>query len=562
MKAILLLTALLLAGLCANAQQFWIENWTGTNCAQGCLTYSGPNGAWSVVQSGYNGPDSNAWYFSEMETGEGRGACGAGSSPPATAHVSFTANSPFIYPLCSCTPDQGAQIDDYSGAPSTQTNLRLESPVINCTGKSNIKLSFNYIMGNSGADDYATVWYFDGSSWALLASPPPTGTCINTQGLWTYYSVALPLSANGNPNVKIGFNWHNDTMAFDDNYLVNNAASLVSFAVDSIALSVTCPVMHDSIIINHEVSCFNGNNGNVTATATNGTAPYTFSWSPAGGTNSNATGLTAGSYTVTVKDANGCHGTASVTITQPPALNVSTDSIVNVNCNGAATGSATASVSGGTPGYTYNWSNGETTNTATGLSAGSYTFTVTDANGCVASAVANITQPNALIVSISTDRLPSSPSFNNGELNAVVVGGTPGYNYLWTPGGQTTDTAKGLTAGTYKVCVTDAWGCEICDSLTLANSTAGVQNIIAGGQTMVIYPNPAGKTISLMFGEAIGSDARICITDIAGREVEEQVNPSFAGNIIKLDISKLDQGIYFVRACTAQWQSVAKFIKQ
>ncbi len=485
MKKTFILISLLCSTLLAGAQQFWIENWTASNCAQGCLTYTGPNGTWSVVTSGYNGPDSNAWYFSEKETGEGRGVCGAGGSAPASAHVGFTANSPFIYPLCSCTPDQGATIDDYSGSPSTQTNLRLESPVINCTGKSHIRLSFNYIMGNAPGDDYATVWYFNGASWSLLASPPPTNTCPSTQGLWTYDSVTLPPSADNNANVRIGFNWHNDTMAYADNYLISNSAPLVSFAVDSIVLTNVCPVFHDSITI-HNVSCFDGNNGSVTVSVTNGTPGYTYAWSPNGATGSTVSGLTAGTYTVTIVDGAGCTGTAAVTITQPATMLTVSDHIV---------------------------------------------------------------------------QQPTHPSYNNGSISASVSGGVPPYTYLWTPGGQTKDTAKGLTAGVYKVCVTDAAGCEVCDSIDLTNSTASVQNIAAGGG-MEIYPNPANQSISIVFGEQLAADARISITDMTGRLVGAWAPGASVNSTFTIDISGLANGVYFIRVLSGQSQFYQKFIKQ
>jgi len=223
------------------AQQFWIENWTGTTCAEGCRTYSGPNGTWNVVSTGRNGADTNVWYFSEMETGMGRGQCGTAGTAPATAHMGITTRAPFAWPiyqiLNSATfPDQGAVIDDDHNDP-TRTNLGIQSPVINCTGKSTITLSFNYIEGKSAGNDYATVWYYNGSTWSLLATPSENDSCSsNGQGLWTYYSVALPASANNNANVKLGFYWTNDTLEVDDSAFDNYGTAVVSFAVDSIVL--------------------------------------------------------------------------------------------------------------------------------------------------------------------------------------------------------------------------------------------------------------------------------------------------------------------------------------
>ena len=131
------------------------------------------------------------------------------------------------------------------------------------------------------------------------------------------------------------------------------------------------------------VSCNGGTNGSATVAVTDGTPGYTYSWAPSGGNAATATGLSAGTYTVTVTDANTCSTTQSFTITQPTALVASAASQTNVSCNGGTNGSATVAVTGGTPGYTYSWApSGGNAATAAGLSAGTYTVTVTDANTC------------------------------------------------------------------------------------------------------------------------------------------------------------------------------------
>src|SRR5690606_22643499 len=115
-----------------------------------------------------------------------------------------------------------------------QTNRRAQSPVINCTGRSNITLSFNYIEFGEGTNDNATLWYYDGSTWAQIADMPKTNCCGGAcngfrQGQWTNYTIMLPASANNNANVQIGFKWQNN----DD-----GVGTDPSFAVDDIALSV------------------------------------------------------------------------------------------------------------------------------------------------------------------------------------------------------------------------------------------------------------------------------------------------------------------------------------
>ncbi len=137
------------------------------------------------------------------------------------------------------------------------------------------------------------------------------------------------------------------------------------------------------------VDCFGGNTGSATATATSGTAPYTYLWSN-GQTSATAANLAAGSYTVTVTDASNCTQTATVTITEPSAALAAVTTVTDESNTGALDGSATATPSGGTAPYTYLWSNGQTGQTATGLAGGTYTCTVTDANGCTTVVTATV----------------------------------------------------------------------------------------------------------------------------------------------------------------------------
>jgi gliding motility-associated-like protein len=220
------------------------------------------------------------------------------------------------------------------------------------------------------------------------------------------------------------------------------------------------------------VSCFNGSNGTATANVTGGTSAYTYNWSPSGGTAVTASGLAAGTYTVTVTDANGCTALNSVTITQPTPLTVST-TVSNETCDYLNNGAATANPSGGTPGYTYLWlPGGSTSASVSALSSGTYTLTVTDANGCVALATAVITEPAPLAITFSSAVNVSCFGGSNGSVSATPSGGTPNYSYLWTPGGSTTNSISGLTAGTYTLMITDNNGCQEQNTITITQPTA------------------------------------------------------------------------------------------
>ena len=233
----------------------------------------------------------------------------------------------------------------------------------------------------------------------------------------------------------------------------------------TVSVTVAASINLSVSITGVNASC-GANNGTATATVNGGTAPFTYLWSN-GATTASISGLGAGTYSVTVTDKNGCTGTASVVITASSNITISI-SKTNVLCNGGNTGSATATVSGGTPPITYLWSNGATTATISNLIAGIYSVTATDKNGCTASASTIVAQPARLNLVISSTA--TSCGGSNGTVSVVASGGTPPYTYLWS-NGATTSSVSNLAAGTYTVVVKDANGCTATATVTVAAST-------------------------------------------------------------------------------------------
>lgn len=212
------------------------------------------------------------------------------------------------------------------------------------------------------------------------------------------------------------------------------------------------------------VNCFGEATGAATVAASGGESPYSYTWNtnPAT-TGATISGVVAGSYTVTVVDGNGCTQTLTVEITQPTnALSANISNVQHVLCFGESTGSATVNTSGGTPGYSYLWNDpsNQTTATATGLAAGTYSVTVTDDNGCTGTVSVTITQPaSALDASITAQTNVACFGNATGAATVIGSGGSGSYSYSWSPGGYTTSTANNLLAGTYSVTVTDNNGC-------------------------------------------------------------------------------------------------------
>ncbi len=234
MKKLYTLIAALVPVALFSQTVFWSEDF-GTGCDQGQLatSYTGTNGAWTMVETGVNTTTANTWFVSATSNGNPVGQCTSPCGNNRTLHISTSiATTLPAHPI-----DDGAiYLVGMAGfcdfLPCGTTNKRVESPTINCTGRSNITLSFKYIEGG-GSQDNATLVYFDGTAWQStpLADMNKTPTCgSDGGGIWTQFSIALPASANNNPNVKIGFNWSNaeSTDAVDP-----------SVAIDDITLSVT-----------------------------------------------------------------------------------------------------------------------------------------------------------------------------------------------------------------------------------------------------------------------------------------------------------------------------------
>jgi len=183
---------------------------------------------------------------------------------------------------------------------------------------------------------------------------------------------------------------------------------------------------------------------------------------------------TAGTYAVTVTDANGCIGSDTV--------NVLSDNPITINITATQTGcsinngTATANVSGGTPGYTYNWSNSQLTQTATGLGAETYIVTVTDAVNCTQTQTVTVTSNNT--VTLTTSSTQTGCTTNNGTSTVLATGGITPYTYLWD-NGQTTQTATGLDAGAYSVTVTDANGCTQTQTENVTQTPAPIAAVYA-----------------------------------------------------------------------------------
>jgi len=290
----------------------------------------------------------------------------------------------------------------------------------------------------------------------------------------------------------------------------------------SISRAISQPVIISASFTFTNVSCNAGSNGTLDVTASGGTSPYNYSWGSEV-TGADRTGLTAGTYTVTITDSASCTASASKSISQPLAISV-TPTSTNVSCYGGGNGSINLSVSGGTPGYTYNWGSSITSQNRNTLIAGTYHVTVTDSAGCTDTLSRLISQPSSPLA-IVTGKTNATCGLANGQASVTISGGTPGYSYLWN-GNQTTSSISGLSAGNYKVTVTDTHSC--IDSVTITISTSPT------------FTTSVGFTNAACYGTSTGS---IDVTVTGGTQ---PIRYMWNNNDTSSSINQLAQGTYHV----------------
>ncbi len=232
-----------------------------------------------------------------------------------------------------------------------------------------------------------------------------------------------------------------------------------------------------------DVTCNGGTDGEATVTPSGGGTPYTYNWSN-GETTQTITGLVAGTYMVTASEVNGCEEMATVTISEPTAIVVSTTSLTDVSCNGENNGEVTVEGSGGTPGYTFLWSNGGMGDTLSNLTAGEYIVTATDQNNCTETLTVTISEPTVLEASVTQ----TTNALCNGESNGTAIvaasGGMPSYTFEW-PDGSIDPSRNDLAAGTYSVTATDANNCTATVELTIGEPVAITVAVTATDLTAV-----------------------------------------------------------------------------
>jgi gliding motility-associated-like protein len=273
------------------------------------------------------------------------------------------------------------------------------------------------------------------------------------------------------------FAWSGGTQNAAGNTITGLVAGLYSVTVtDALGctytddVTITAPPAIDINITFTQVSCVGGNDGTATATVTGGAGGFIYSWDNGQQTGQTAAQLNVGQHFLLVTDQTGCLARDTVIVTSvSPLVPINIESNP-VSCFGGNDGSATVDVSGGTPPYTYSWNTTpvQDSSTAVGLTQGVYELFVIDANGCALTPIIiTVNEPTPLTIDTIIGIDPLCYNGNDGSVLVVPVGGTPSYSYQWTGSNAITNAANNLTAGTYRVTVTDANGCTTTSSTFL-----------------------------------------------------------------------------------------------
>lgn len=411
---------------------------------------------------------------------------------------------------------------------ATPLNLTMTSTPVGCFGGNNGTATANVSGGTPG---YYYSWAPYGGS-SATASNLMTGTftvtitdaigCSQSSPVTVTQPLALNATVTVNNNVSCyngnngsatvvpsggtpiySYSWNpiGGTGQSATNLVAGNYVITVTDqngCMQNVTTTITQPTqLMGSMASTTNVSCNGGNNGSATVSASGGTTGYSYSWAPSGGSNATATNLTAGSYTVTVTDAQGCVIPVTALITEPPLLTSTISSSTNVSCYGGNNGTATVTLSGGTGPYTYVWNTSPVQSgiTANNLPEGSYFVTVTDSKGCITtSGAVTITQPPPLTATASPSALISCNS--TIAISSSGSGGTGTYSYQWSNGATTSSITVGT--GTYVIVITDGNGCTANDSVSvMASNSTLVVNIptpanICFGSTTTITANASG----------------------------------------------------------------------
>jgi len=505
--------------------------------------HGGSTGSASVTATGGTSPYSYSW-----NTGDTASVISNLVAGPYFVTVTDSQNSTST---CIFIVLQPSALTSSSSAGTIACNGSSTSITVTASGGTAPYLGTGIFTNTAGSYFFIVTDNNGCSSTTLITITEPSAITANCGGT----AVTTNGGSNGTASVSAGGGSPGYTYLWTTGATTSSISGLIAgnycvTIADILSCSTSCcfsVIQPNSLIVScsgQAVRCNGENNGSTSVTASTGVAPYTYSWSN-GATASHNINLTAGTYCVTVTDANSATGTCCFTVTEPTSLSAPSSSGA-IACNGGST-IVNITVVGGTPPYI-----------GTGnfiRTAGSYSFSVTDGHGCTTSTSVTITQPTVLTVTVSSIPASSCSSFN-GSVSATATGGTTPYTYNWS-NGVNTSSQTGLSQGNYNVTITDHNGC----SITSTDSVACIVEVsdLEGNEKITIFPNPASDLLTVTFSDD-AANSQIIIYTLLGEKVGSYFNAK-SQHSVDINIADKPNGIYIITVTNSNSMIRRKFVK-
>jgi gliding motility-associated-like protein len=460
------------------------------------VTATGGNGGYNYVWSNSQTTDtiknlSNGTYSVTVRDAANcsvTASTGVRRTPAITLSTSST--------ISSCGQGSGSATVNASGGAGGFTYLWSNNQTTSTANNLTSGVYTVTVTDINNCQDSATVTVAQAGGPTISSSSKTDVTCYNKSN-----GSATVSTTGGSGNIN--YNWSNLQIGNTASNLApgtytvtatdgNNCTTTASFTITQ-PDSISIPAFTiDS------TSCFNGSDGNISIVASGGSGSFSYLWSN-GQTSSVANNLAAGSYNVTITDANSCTLVRTFSVKQPLPIQVTllADSAL---CNGSNTGKITAASSGGKPNYAYSWSNGQTSNPLINLAAGSYTLTLSDSKNCTATAATTVSEPTLLTIVNPVVTNVKCKGGNDGSITVNASGGLPPYNFGWS-NNQLGNTAAQLSTGNYSVVVADK------------NNCTALQTIFVDEPSSAVAISSVVTDSVLCFG---GSDGAATVTAIGG----------------------------------------------
>ncbi|GAB4246899.1 MAG: hypothetical protein Kow0027_08270 [Saprospiraceae bacterium] len=463
-------------------------------------------------------------------------SCAGGSDGSVSVAVVSGINGPFIMQWNDPANSTGSVVNDLPAG----SYFVIVSDTMGCAATGSVEVTEPSPIELSFASQPASCFNSSDGSLEVTA----TGGTTASPGVYQY-----AWDAPGNPAVSVLDDVTPGTYSVtvtDD----NGCTAVGTGTIDSPA----------AIVISFDIepiSCSGASDAGLSAIVSGGQSPFSYAWSVAGANDTSAiSNLSPGVYSLTITDANGCSAEGEISIFEPDPLIVLTTAD-DVLCSSDSDGIATANPQGGTSPYNFNWSDGQTTQSASGLAPGSYSVTVTDAHGCQSSATAVVNYTSDFAIS-TTGNDVNCYAGSDGSATVNATGGSAPYTFAWS-NGDSASIAANLSAGTFSVTVVDAAGCVLTDSVSIGEpplmsciasvvspiTTFGGNDGIAtvetsGGTAPHTYTWDSGSVTDTASNLAAGTHS-VTVTDANGCTCVTHIsltNPSKIGNFIWNDLNQ------------------------